>query len=92
MAVIADALKKLIENSDDLSTLPQLVAQVEELETGIDEYQGRIQKLQDINKSYLAQIPIPGNEPGGNEESTEEEEPTLDDARDYLIEVLQKED
>lgn len=91
MAVIADALKKLIENSDDLSTLPQLVAQVEELESGIDEYQGRIQKLQDINKSYLAQIPIPGNEPGGNDESLEEE-PTLSDARDYLIETLKKEE
>ena len=59
MGKVADALRKLIENSDDLSTLPQLVAQVETIEAGEEGYQARIAKLQEINKSYLAQIPIP---------------------------------
>lgn len=85
MAQIADALRKLIENSDDLSKLPQLVAQVEQLESGEEEYQLRIQKLQEVNKSYLSQIPIPGTE---SEVPEVEEEPTLDDARSYLIQSL----
>jgi hypothetical protein len=85
MGKIADALKKLIENSDDLSTLPQLVAQVEGIESSEGDYQERISKLQDINKKYLAQIPIAGAEP---EPPAEPEEPTLDDARNYLIESL----
>lgn len=85
MAELADALKKLIENSDDLSTLPQLVAKVEELEGKDFEYQERIRQLQDINRSYLAQIPIPNSEPAVPEA---EEEPTLEDARDYLIKSL----
>lgn len=86
MAKIAEALKKLIENSDDLSTLPQLVAQVEELEGSEETYQTRIASLQQINKQYLAQIPIPGNEPKTPEE--DEKEPTLADAQAYLIETL----
>jgi hypothetical protein len=86
MGKIADALKKLIENSDDLSTLPQLVAQVETIEAGEENYQLRISKLQEINKSYLAQIPIPGQE-----QKTKEDEPkeaTMEDAKNYLIEAL----
>jgi hypothetical protein len=86
MGKIADALKKLIENSDDLSTLPQLVAQVETIEASEENYQLRISKLQEVNKSYLAQIPIPGQEPPKKED--EPKEATLDDAKNYLIEAL----
>lgn len=86
MGKIADALKKLIENSDDLSTLPQLVAQVETIEASEENYQLRISKLQEINKSYLAQIPIPGDET--KKPPAEPEEPTLDDAKQYLIQAL----
>lgn len=87
MGKIADAIKKLIDNPDDLSTLPQIVAQVEELEASEGDYQERIASLQDINKKYLAQIPMPGQE---KEEEEEEEEPTLEDAAAYLIEALSK--
>jgi hypothetical protein len=83
---IADALKKLIENSDDLSTLPQLVAQVETIEAGEENYQLRISKLQEVNKSYLAQIPIPGQEP--KKKDDEPQEATIEDAKNYLIEAL----
>jgi hypothetical protein len=85
MGQIAKALKALIENSDDLSTLPQLVAQVESLEESELGYQERISKLQDINKAYLAQIPIPGQK---EDKEDEVEEPTLADAKNYLIETL----
>lgn len=87
MGQIADALKKLIENSDDLSTLPQLVSQVETIETGEQGYQERIAKLQEVNKSYLAQIPIPNNDPHHKEEE-DEEEPTFNDAKEYLVNSL----
>ena len=86
MAQIADALRTLLENSEDLSSLPALVAKVEELESGIFDYQTRISKLQEINRSYLAQIPIPGKENEGQEQKPEE--PTLADAKAYLIEAL----
>lgn len=86
MGKIADALKKLIENSDDLSTLPQLVAQVETIEAGEAAYQERIAKLQEINKSYLAQIPIP--EDKTKLPPADPEEPTMEDAKNYLIEAL----
>jgi hypothetical protein len=86
MGKIADALKKLIENSDDLSTLPQLVAQVENIEASEETYQERIAKLQEINKSYLAQIPIPTDKT--QDPPPEPEEPTLADAKEYLIQAL----
>jgi hypothetical protein len=86
MGKIADALKKLIENSDDLSTLPLLVAQVETIEASEENYQTRIAKLQEINKSYLAQIPIPTDKT--NEPPEEPDEPTIADAKQYLIEAL----
>jgi hypothetical protein len=86
MGKIADALKKLIENSDDLSTLPQLVAQVETIEASEETYQDRIARLQEINKSYLAQIPIPSDKT--NEPPAPPEEPTLEDAKQYLIQTL----
>lgn len=86
MGKIADALRKLIENSDDLSTLPQLVAQVETIEAGEAAYQDRIARLQEINKSYLAQIPIPTDKT--QEPPADPEEPTLEDAKQYLIQSL----
>lgn len=85
MAKIADALKKLIENPDDLTTLPALVAQVEEMEAAEEGYLERIGKLQDLNKKYLAQIPIPGTE---EQKKEDDEEPTIEDAKAYLIEKL----
>jgi hypothetical protein len=86
MANIAAALRKLLENSEDLSTLPQLVAQVEQLEAAETDYQTRISKLQEINRSYLAQIPVPTDKT--NEPPAAPEEPTLHDAKNYLVEAL----
>lgn len=84
MAKIAEALKKLIENPDDLTTLPGLIAKVEEIETSEESYQERIGKLQNLNKQYLAQIPIPGEDPP----AAAEDEPSIEDVKSYLIEKL----
>jgi hypothetical protein len=86
MAVIAAALRKLLENSEDLSTLPQLVAQVEALEETEADYQGKIAKLQEINRSYLAQIPVPTDKT--NEPPAAAPEPTMDDVKNYLVQTL----
>jgi hypothetical protein len=90
MGQLAEALRALITNSDDLSSLPQLVARVEQLEADEGNYQERIAKLQDINKSYLAQIPIPNQQQ--QQEDEEEKEPTLEDAKEYLVAILTGED
>jgi hypothetical protein len=86
MAAISAALKKLLENSEDLSTLPQLVAQVEQLEAAEADYQGKIAKLQEINRSYLAQIPVPTDKT--QEPPAAAKEPTMDDVKNYLVQSL----
>lgn len=86
MSKISEALKAIIENPEDLSTLPQLVAGVEELEKSEEGYMERIARLQEVNKNYLSQIPIPNNDP--QPEHEEDKAPTLDDAKDYLIQTL----
>lgn len=91
---ISKALQKIIENPDDLSTLPQIVAKVQELENRVQnfteieqQYMERIERLQEINRSYLAQIPIPGQEQ--KEEDTEPEpEVTLEEAKKELINAM----
>ena len=88
---ISKALQKIIENPDDLSILPQLVAKVQELENKVQkfpeieqQYMERIERLQEINRSYLAQIPIPG------EQKKEDPEPevTLEDAKKELFKAM----
>lgn len=83
---LSEALQALLNNPDDLTTLPQLVAQAQELENAEADYQTRISTLQEINRKYLAQIPIPNQEP--NQDETPEEEPTFEDAKSYLESVL----
>lgn len=89
MDALSKLLKALIDNPDDLSSLPQLVARAEELEQAEGQYLERIAKLQDINKKYLAQIPVPGEEVTGQEQ--QDDEPTLEDASKYLVEFLKGE-
>jgi cell pole-organizing protein PopZ len=86
MAEIAAALRKLLENSEDLSSLPQLVAKVELLEAAETTYQERITKLQEINRSYLAQIPVPTDKT--KEAPPAPKEPTMDDVKNYLVQSL----
>lgn len=89
---ISKALQKIIENPDDLSTLPQIVAKVQELENRVQsfteieqQYMERIERLQEINRSYLAQIPIPGQE---QKEEDPEPEVTLEDAKKELLKAM----
>lgn len=87
MAKLSKALKKLIENPDDLTKLPQIIEQVSNLESEIDSYQERIVQMRELNKKYLAMVPITDDDP--TDQADEKEEPvTLADARDYLVQTL----
>ena len=83
---LSDALKKIIADPEDLTQLPTIIEKVAQLEASELEYQSRISKLQNLNKEFLAQIPIAGEDT--KMEDQQDEEPTLEDARAYLIETL----
>lgn len=85
MGKLAEALRAIIDSPDDLSTLPGLVEKVAEMETAEEDYLTRIASLQEINKSYLAQIPIAGVD---DEEEEEEEEATIEAAKEQIINLL----
>ena len=85
MTKLSEMLRALLDNPDDLSTLPQMIALAEQSESEVDGYLDRIAKLQDVNKSYLAQIPIPSADPQPVEE---QKDPTMREAVDYIIESL----
>ena len=86
---LADALKALQENPDDMTQLPQIIEQVATLEGEIGSYQERISNLQQINKEYLGMIPVETNATETEPEPTEPEEPTFEQAQEQLINVLQ---
>lgn len=86
---LADALKALQENPDDMTQLPQIIEQVTTLEGEIGSYQERISNLQQINKEYLGMIPVETNATEKEPEPTEPAEPTFKDAQEQLINVLQ---
>ena len=83
---LSDALKKIIDDPEDLTQLPTIIEQVAQLEASELQYQERISKLQNLNKEFLAQIPIAGEDTKSDDQ--QEEEPTLEDAKAYLVETL----
>ena len=84
---LAKALRKIIENPEDLTELPQIIAQVEAQEKEIDDYQSRIVDMRELNKKYLSMVPISDNDPTETDEG-QEEPVTLADAKDYLVQTL----
>ena len=83
---LSDALKAIISDPEDLTQLPTIIEKVAQLEASELQYQERISKLQNLNKEFLAQIPIAGED--NKIEDQEEEDPTLEDAKAYLVETL----
>ena len=86
MGKYTDVLKAIQQNPDDMTQLPQLIAQIEQLEQSEFAYQERIAKLQEINKAYLAQIPVTTEEP--NKAKEPPAEVTLTEARNTIIELM----
>lgn len=83
---LSDALKAIISDPEDLTQLPTIIEKVAQLEASELQYQERISKLQNLNKEFLAQIPIAGEDTKSDEQ--QDEDPTLEDAKAYLVETL----
>lgn len=83
---LSDALRAIISDPEDLTQLPAIIEQVAQLEASELQYQERISKLQNLNKEFLAQIPIAGEDTKSDDQ--QEEDPTLEDAKAYLVETL----
>lgn len=88
MKEILDALKAVLENPDDLSTLPELINKLEEHQIAVSTREAedleRITKLQSANRNLLAQIPISTGEP----EPVEDDKPTFEEAQKELLKAL----
>lgn len=82
---IAKLLEAIISNPDDLTTLPQIIEQVRTLENEVDGYQQRIVEMRELNKKYLAMVPIETEDPTVPED---EAPATLQDAKAYLVDTL----
>ena len=85
MATLRERLQALIDNPDDLSTLPEIIAEVGQLEADYEEAIEKIGKLHELNRKYLAMIPISD----GTEKKEEEEKPvTVEDAVKEIMEEV----
>lgn len=60
---LSELLKAIIENPDDLSSLPQAVELAQALETEIETQAEQIGKLQENYRKVLKMVPIPDSEP-----------------------------
>ena len=85
MASLYERIKALIENSEDLSDLPQIATDVQTLEAELEDRENRIAKLHEINRKYLKMIPV--DEPPEQKEE-KEEPPTIDDAVEAIKQIL----
>ena len=80
-----ERIVKLIENSEDLSDLPNIAKDVQDLEATLQEREDKIAKLYETNRKYLAMIPV--DEPPAKKEE-KEEPPTIDDAIEAIKQSL----
>ncbi len=82
MSKIADLLRLLADNPDDLSSLPDIIAKVEAIETSEGDLMDKVDRLHEANKRYLKMVTV--NEP--KEEIKEEEKmPTLDELARMMV-------
>lgn len=90
MKEVIEGLKSLVENPDDLSTIPNMVAKLEEYQRKHSEletdYQEKINSLQQVNRNLLAQIPVTQEE--SKDEEQEEKEVTFEEAREALLQAM----
>jgi len=79
-----ERILKLIENSEDLSDLPNIAKEVQDLENALQEREDKIARLYETNRKYLAMIPV--EEPSADKE--EETPPSIDDAVEAIKQLL----
>ena len=80
---VSELIKKLIDNPDDLSVLPEILTHVESLEETETVLLEKVDKLHESNKKYLKMIPI--NEPPAEPEPEPVKIPSLKEVATSLI-------
>lgn len=84
------ALQAMIDNPDDLSSLPQVIEQLKEHKQQWDTQSAsdldRITNLQESNRKLLSQIPIASDEP---KDDPADDGPTFDQAKEQLFNAMQ---
>ena len=63
MSKIADLLRKMADNSDDLTALPDLIKQVEAVEESEILLMSKVDLLHEANKRYLQMVTVSQPEP-----------------------------
>lgn len=87
MSKLSERIKALVDTPDDLSSLPEIIAQAEELENENVGYVDRITNLQDSNRKLLGMIPATTTDPIEVEPEVEVEL-TIEDASKALEELI----
>ena len=91
MDEILQALNAIRENPDDLSELPNIINRLQEHNQATSDREAadldRITRLQDANRSLLAQIPVGTGDPD-NKDNTEDDKVTFEDAQKELINAM----
>lgn len=85
---LSERLKLILESPEDLSTLPELIKEVETLEEEFASANDKIGELHEINRKYLSMIPIEDETEVKEEE--QEIEVTVEDAVQSILEGLEK--
>lgn len=86
---ISDRLKALIDNPDDLTSLPGLIDETSKLETEYGEALDKVGELHELNRKYLKMIPVatgPEEKPGP--EQLEIQPVTYTDAVDAIMQEI----
>ncbi len=86
---LSEVIKTLIENPEDLSTLPQAAELAQNLELELQTQAEQIGTLQENYRKVLKMVPIPNNEPAQEEPAEPEYKP--EDAVKEILEGLKEE-
>ena len=77
MGKIYDLLKKIADNPDDLTDLPNALEKVKEMEENEAALMTKVEQLHESNKKFLRMITV--EEPKKDPEPEDEKPPTLND-------------
>lgn len=86
---LSEVIKALIENPEDLSTLPQAAELAQNLELELQTQAEQIGTLQENYRKVLKMVPIPNNDPAPEEPPAPEYNP--EDAVKEILEGLKEE-
>lgn len=87
---ISEALKAIIENPEDLSSLPGLVEAAAKMETDLETAETKIGQLHELNRKYLGMIPIK-DDLEEDDDNDQDDDPTIEEAVEGILKNLKGE-